>query len=47
MVSDLDGKCLKGSTEYDGQVLHVGNGIARLSRQDLFGSNPNIRYIGL
>ena len=47
VVSDLDGKCLRGSTEYDGEGLHVGNGIARLSRQNLFGSNPDTRYTDL
>ena len=45
VVCDLDGKCLRGSTEYNGQILHVGNGIARFSRQNLFGSNPNTRYV--
>lgn len=47
VVCDLDGKCLKGSTDYDGQVLHIGNGIARFSRQDMFGPNPNARYVEL
>ena len=45
VVCDLDGKCLRGSTDYDGQVVHVGNGIAKLNRQDLFGSNPSTRYV--
>ena len=45
VVSDLDRKCLRGSTVYNGEILHVGNGIARLSRQDLFGSDPDTRYM--
>ena len=47
VFSDLNGRCLRGSTEYDGEILHVGNGIARLSRQDLFGPDLDTRYIEL
>lgn len=41
MFSDVNGKCLKGSTEFVGEIVHVGNGIARIGRQDLFGPNHN------
>ena len=34
---DLDGKCRKGLTKpFDGAKIHVGNGIARVSRYQLF-----------
>lgn len=44
MFSDVSGKCLKGATEYVGELLHVGNGVARINRQNLFGPNPTVRY---
>ena len=45
VFSDVRGKCLKGSTAYDGEVLHVGNGVAKMTRQDLFGLDPNVRSV--
>ena len=45
VFSDVRGKCLKGSTMFDGEVLHVGNGVAKMSRQDLFGPNSSTRSV--
>ena len=39
VFADVEGKCRKGSMKpLDGRVVHVGNGIAEMSRQTLFCS---------
>lgn len=39
VYADLDGHCLKGTaTCYSNQKLFVGNGVAHVSRSDLFNS---------
>ena len=40
VYSDLDGKCLKGTaTGYHGSTVFVGNGLAMMSRDELFGND--------
>jgi len=45
-MADLDGKCLRGTTQvYQGRKLYVGTGVALVSREDLFCSEPStLRY---
>ena len=45
VYADVKGKCTKGLTKpfEEGPAHFVGNGIARISRQDLFGSNSTLR----
>ena len=35
-MADVRGKCLKGSKTFAGEMLHVGDGILRVSREALF-----------
>lgn len=40
VYADLDGKCKRGLVvEYEGRILFVGNGTARMSRRDLFNAS--------
>ena len=40
VYADVEGKCRKGLTKpFEGNVVFVGNGIARISRTDLFCSD--------
>lgn len=45
VYSDIDMKCLKGTArEYDGETMFVGNGVAIMNREELFGSSRSERY---
>lgn len=44
VYADLDGRCKRGlAVEYEGRTLFVGNGIARLSRRELFSAEAQNR----
>merc|ERR1719239_477554 len=48
VYSDIDPKCLKGSSGvYQGNKIHVGNGIAQVSRADLFNSTGGVKGVGI
>ena len=36
MCADIDGACLKGSKQFQGETCFVGNGVAKVSRDELF-----------
>ena len=41
---DIDGLCRKGLTKrFDSSKLFIGNGVAAVSRQDIFSSGGKIR----
>ncbi len=45
VYADLEGQCKRGlAVEYDGRTLFVGNGIAELSRRELFSPDAKNRY---
>ncbi|XP_059172386.1 tRNA (cytosine(72)-C(5))-methyltransferase NSUN6-like [Physella acuta] len=48
VYADLDGKCLKGrASVYDGQKLHVGNGVSQVARSDVCNVNTSHSGIGI
>lgn len=36
VYSDIEGKCKRGAVEFDGIKVFIGNGIAEVSRSDIF-----------
>ncbi|XP_075068031.1 tRNA (cytosine(72)-C(5))-methyltransferase NSUN6 [Mixophyes fleayi] len=47
VYSDIEGKCRRGATEFDGTKVFVGNGISELSRSEIFCSNSPIKGKGI
>lgn len=46
VFADMEGKCRRGlATDYEAQTLYVGNGVAELSRTQLFGSESKNRFV--
>ncbi len=42
VYSDVDKKCLKGTAgEFTGTTMFVGNGMAQMSRENLFGMSKS------
>ncbi|XP_072364659.1 tRNA (cytosine(72)-C(5))-methyltransferase NSUN6 isoform X4 [Scyliorhinus torazame] len=47
VYSDICGKCKRGAVEFMGSKTFVGNGIAELSRNEIFCSNCTLRGVGI
>ncbi|XP_072910720.1 tRNA (cytosine(72)-C(5))-methyltransferase NSUN6 isoform X1 [Hemitrygon akajei] len=47
VYSDIHGKCKRGAKEYKGAKVFVGNGIAELSRNEIFCSSCTLRGVGV
>ncbi|XP_040208421.1 LOW QUALITY PROTEIN: tRNA (cytosine(72)-C(5))-methyltransferase NSUN6 [Rana temporaria] len=47
VFSDIEGKCRRGAVEFDGAKVFLGNGIAELSRSDIFCTNSPIKGKGI
>ncbi|XP_078272650.1 tRNA (cytosine(72)-C(5))-methyltransferase NSUN6 isoform X2 [Rhinoraja longicauda] len=47
VYSDVHGECKRGAKEYKGVKVFVGNGIAELSRKEIFCSNGTLRGVGI
>uniref|UniRef100_UPI00398F701A tRNA (cytosine(72)-C(5))-methyltransferase NSUN6 n=1 Tax=Pristiophorus japonicus TaxID=55135 RepID=UPI00398F701A len=47
VYSDICGKCKRGAKEFMGTKAFVGNGIAELSRNEIFCSNSTLRGVGI
>nr|DBA25177.1 TPA: hypothetical protein GDO54_012737 [Pyxicephalus adspersus] len=47
VFSDIEGKCKRGALEFDGAKVFIGNGIAELSRSDIFCTNNPIKGKGI
>ena len=46
VYADVEGKCRRGlTTEYCGKSYFIGNGHAKVSRLQLFGSNSATRFV--
>lgn len=43
VYSDIEGKCKRGAVEFDGTKVFIGNGIAEVSRSDIFCTDTPIR----
>ncbi|XP_069816628.1 tRNA (cytosine(72)-C(5))-methyltransferase NSUN6 isoform X2 [Dendropsophus ebraccatus] len=47
VYSDIEGQCKRGAIEFDGTKVFIGNGIAELSRSEIFCSNIPIKGKGI
>ncbi|KAM9308742.1 tRNA (cytosine(72)-C(5))-methyltransferase NSUN6 [Gastrophryne carolinensis] len=47
VYSDIEGKCKRGAVEFDGAKVFIGNGIAEVSRSDLFCTDTSIKGKGI
>ncbi|XP_078090817.1 tRNA (cytosine(72)-C(5))-methyltransferase NSUN6 [Mustelus asterias] len=47
VYSDICGKCKRGAVEFTGSKTFVGNGIAEVSRNEIFCSNHTLRGVGI
>jgi len=47
VVADVAGTCLRGSKQFQGETVFVGNGVARVSRDDLFKTDTVVRGVGI
>ncbi|XP_018419683.1 PREDICTED: putative methyltransferase NSUN6 [Nanorana parkeri] len=47
VFSDIEGKCRRGALEFDGTKVFIGNGIAELSRSDIFCTNSPVKGKGI
>ncbi|XP_023561212.1 putative methyltransferase NSUN6 isoform X1 [Octodon degus] len=47
VYSDIKGKCKKGSREFDGTKVFLGNGISAVSRKEIFSGLPELKGVGV
>ncbi|MBN3307355.1 NSUN6 methyltransferase, partial [Amia calva] len=47
VFSDIEGKCTKGAMEFKGNKVFIGNGVAEMSRSDIFCSDKPVKGIGI
>ncbi|XP_038585865.1 tRNA (cytosine(72)-C(5))-methyltransferase NSUN6 isoform X1 [Micropterus salmoides] len=47
VFADLEGKCTRGATSFQGQSVFVGNGVAQLDRSSIFCTNEPAKGIGV
>lgn len=46
VFSDLEGRCTRGATSFQGKRAFVGNGVARMDRSSIFCSEEPVKYDG-
>lgn len=44
VFSDLEGRCTRGATSFQGKRAFVGNGVARMDRSSIFCSDEPVKY---
>jgi len=47
VCADIDGACLKGAKQFQGETCFVGNGVAKVSRDELFKNDTAVRGVGV
>ncbi|XP_056869643.1 tRNA (cytosine(72)-C(5))-methyltransferase NSUN6 isoform X1 [Takifugu flavidus] len=47
VFSDLEGRCTRGATSFQGKRAFVGNGVARMDRSSLFCSDEPVKGVGV
>lgn len=47
VFSDLEGKCTRGATNFQGNKVFVGNGVAEMDRSSIFCSDEPARGLGV
>lgn len=44
VFSDLEGRCTRGATSFQGKRAFVGNGVAEMDRSRIFCSDQPVKY---
>lgn len=44
VFSDLEGRCTRGATSFQGKRAFVGNGVAQMDRSRIFCSDEPVKY---
>lgn len=44
VFSDLEGRCTRGATSFQGKRAFVGNGVAQMDRSTIFCSDQPVKY---
>lgn len=44
VFSDLEGRCTRGATSFQGKRAFVGNGVAQMDRSSIFCSHEPVKY---
>ncbi|XP_072307082.1 tRNA (cytosine(72)-C(5))-methyltransferase NSUN6 [Eucyclogobius newberryi] len=47
VFSDIDGKCTRGATSFQGQKVFVGNGVAEMDRSTIFCTNEPLKGVAV
>ena len=47
MCADLAGGCLRGAKQFQGETCFVGNGVAKVSRDELFKTETAVKGVGI
>uniref|UniRef100_A0A1A7ZP04 NOP2/Sun domain family, member 6 n=1 Tax=Nothobranchius furzeri TaxID=105023 RepID=A0A1A7ZP04_NOTFU len=47
VFSDLEGRCTRGATSFQGNKVFVGNGVAEMNRSHIFCSDKPLRGVGV
>lgn len=44
VFSDIEGRCTRGATSFQGKRAFVGNGVAQMDRSRIFWSDEAVKY---
>ncbi|XP_029003094.1 tRNA (cytosine(72)-C(5))-methyltransferase NSUN6 isoform X2 [Betta splendens] len=47
VFSDLEGKCTRGATSFQGKKVFVGNGVAEIDRSNIFCTDKPVKGVGV
>ncbi|XP_036377270.1 tRNA (cytosine(72)-C(5))-methyltransferase NSUN6 isoform X1 [Megalops cyprinoides] len=47
VFSDIEGKCTRGSKDFQGKKVFLGNGISEMGRSDIFCSDEPVKGVGV
>ncbi|XP_042366475.1 tRNA (cytosine(72)-C(5))-methyltransferase NSUN6 [Plectropomus leopardus] len=47
VLSDLEGRCTRGATTFQGKTVFVGNGVAQIDRSGIFCTDKPVKGIGV
>lgn len=47
VFSDLEGRCTRGATSFQGKKVFVGNGVAEMDRSSIFCTSEPVRGVGI
>lgn len=45
VFSDIEGRCTRGATSFQGNKVFVGNGVAQMDRSSIFSTGEPPKYV--